>query len=675
MTGVTTLRVEPAARLAPNPGATLDLILLLVRQRARRLARLMERAWEAGRSSPDQGLAITAGEVAWLLAGEEGLAGDVAFAAADPAMVALHQSAARTGAALARDPAWAGLRAAFALDDDEADFLALLVAVEADPGLQRVIAYLHDDSRLVLPTPALSIRLAGRHTRTWPARNILRWRLAAPVDGAPPHALTSAWRIDPAVLFALTDGEWRDPEIDGAVELVGSEAVASALALQPAALALLQRANDLTHVELTGPIGIGRQTLAASFAASRRQPLLVANTNSLIARHLTPFDAVTRVLRHARSNGALVYFRDAEAVPAADWARARELGVEFLRGTRIATASETAIALAPLTLDQRQALWGSLDDGPSPAVIASHRLVPAEIARLARAGSGPAAPARSVTRPDHNLLARLACPYDWDDLVLPPDVSRQLREFADQVRLRWSVYDEWGFGRLAHLGTGIAALFGGPSGTGKTMAAQVIARSLGLELYRVDLAGVVNKYVGETEKKLREVFDACEDSGALLFFDEADALFGGRMQVKDAHDRFANIETNYLLQRIETYDGIAILATNRRDEIDEAFVRRLRFIVDFLPPRPEDRLILWRRALRETSPSGEALLEAIDWALLAERLNMTGAAIKNTALSAAFLARAEGRRIGMDHILHAARRELGKNHDKLPVSLREGDGR
>ena len=175
------------------------------------------------------------------------------------------------------------------------------------------------------------------------------------------------------------------------------------------------------------------------------------------------------------------------------------------------------------------------------------------------------------------------------------------------------MYEDWGFGRLAHLGHGISALFGGPSGTGKTMAAQVMARSLGIELLRVDLAGVVNKYVGETEKKLREVFDACEDSGALLFFDEADALFGMRTQVKDAHDRFANIEIDYLLQRIERFDGVAILATNRRQDLDTAFVRRLRFVVEFQTPRPEER---WRcgsaRCCRR-APNGEPLLDEIDW--------------------------------------------------------------
>ena len=171
-------------------------------------------------------------------------------------------------------------------------------------------------------------------------------------------------------------------------------------------------------------------------------------------------------------------------------------------------------------------------------------------------------------------------PYTWDDLVVAPDLSQTLHDFESQVRLRWEVYEEWGFSRLTHLGQGISALFGGPSGTGKTMAAQVLARSLDLTLYRVDLAGVVNKYIGETEKRLRDVFDACERSGGLLFFDEADALFGSRFQAKEAHDRFANIEIDYLLQRIEQFDGIAILATNRKNDLDTAFLRRLRFVCD-----------------------------------------------------------------------------------------------
>jgi SpoVK/Ycf46/Vps4 family AAA+-type ATPase len=212
-------------------------------------------------------------------------------------------------------------------------------------------------------------------------------------------------------------------------------------------------------------------------------------------------------------------------------------------------------------------------------------------------------------------------------------------------------------------------MFAGPSGTGKTMAAQVIARSLRMKLYRVDLAGVINKYIGETEKRLKQVFDACERANVMLFFDEADALFGQRTQVKDAHDRFANIEIDYLLQRMEQFEGIAILATNRKGDLDKAFLRRVRFIVDFMQPGPAERLELWHRVLPPKAANGEELLQEIDWDFLAAKLNMTGADITAAALDAAFLAYSKGMRIGMEHVLHAARRIMNKQG----VLLRPGD--
>ena len=197
----------------------------------------------------------------------------------------------------------------------------------------------------------------------------------------------------------------------------------------------------------------------------------------------------------------------------------------------------------------------------------------------------------------------------------------------------------------------------------------MLARALGLDLYRIDLAGVVNKYIGETEKRLKRVFDACERAGAILFFDEADALFGRRAQVKDAHDRYANIEIDYLLQRMERFNGIAVLATNRKEDLDRAFLRRLRFVVDFLRPGPAERLAIWRLALRERTPAGEPLLDGIDFDALAAQLSLTGAEIKSAALAAAFRARAESRRIRMDDVLAAARRELAKHGNEL----RKGD--
>ena len=221
--------------------------------------------------------------------------------------------------------------------------------------------------------------------------------------------------------------------------------------------------------------------------------------------------------------------------------------------------------------------------------------------------------------------------------------------------------DDWGFSRLTPLGRGTTALFAGPSGTGKTMAAQVLARSLGLELYRVDLAGVVNKYIGETEKHLRAVFDVCERAPVLLLFDEADALFGKRSQVSDAHDRYANIEIDYLLSRMEQFDGMAILTTNRKGDLDTAFVRRLRFIVDFAPPSRREREQLWRLALEGAGDAeGRPLVDDLDWESLARELDLTGAAIKSAALAAAFLARTDSAMIAERHVLAAARRELEK---------------
>ncbi len=193
------------------------------------------------------------------------------------------------------------------------------------------------------------------------------------------------------------------------------------------------------------------------------------------------------------------------------------------------------------------------------------------------------------------------------------------------------------------------------------MAAQVLARSLGLELYRVDLAGVVSKYIGETEKHLRTIFDACQRAPVLLLFDEADALFGKRTQVRDAHDRFANIEIDYLLQRMERFDGLAVLATNRKADLDGAFLRRLRFVVDFVPPGAAERERLWRRALHgRAGASGEPLVDALDWAGIAAGLDLSPADIKSAAVAAAFLARSQGTRVGMRQVLAAARRELEK---------------
>ncbi|MDR4484438.1 MAG: ATP-binding protein [Nitrospirales bacterium] len=261
-----------------------------------------------------------------------------------------------------------------------------------------------------------------------------------------------------------------------------------------------------------------------------------------------------------------------------------------------------------------------------------------------------------ATRPRLDTLAqRLEVKAQtWDNLVLPKTEKKLLRQIMDQVGQRHLVYERWGFNRRMSRGLGISALFAGESGTGKTLAAEVIAHDLKLNLYRIDLSQVVSKYIGETEKNLRKLFDAAEDGGTILFFDEADALFGKRSEVKDSHDRYANIEINYLLQRMEAYRGLAILATNRKSALDTAFMRRLRFIVNFPFPGIPERQRIWERAFPE-----ETEKEGLDYERLA-RFHLTGGSIQNIAINAAFLAASAESRVTMPLIFEASRNEFRK---------------
>jgi hypothetical protein len=274
--------------------------------------------------------------------------------------------------------------------------------------------------------------------------------------------------------------------------------------------------------------------------------------------------------------------------------------------------------------------------------------------------------ALAATRPRLDALAQHIEPKaKWDDIVLPPAEMKLLNQIADQVGKRSTVYEDWGFREKSSRGLGINALFAGESGTGKTMAAEVLANHLKLNLHRIDLSAVVSKYIGETEKNLRRLFDAAEDGGAVLFFDEADALFGKRSEVKDSHDRYANIEINYLLQRMEAYRGLAILATNMKSALDPAFLRRLRFIVNFPFPGAPERKAIWRKVFPDQTP-----VSGLDFDRLA-RLNITGGHIHNIAMNAAFLAAQAGQPVGMPLVLDAARTEFRK----LDRPINEGDFR
>ncbi|HWW61530.1 MAG TPA: ATP-binding protein, partial [Thermoanaerobaculia bacterium] len=263
------------------------------------------------------------------------------------------------------------------------------------------------------------------------------------------------------------------------------------------------------------------------------------------------------------------------------------------------------------------------------------------------------------------LAQRIDAKATWDQIVLPEPELDLLHQIAAHVAGRATVYDRWGFRERMNRGFGISALFAGASGTGKTMAAEVIANHLGQSLHRIDLSSVVSKWVGETEKNLERLFHAADDSNGILFFDEADALFGKRTEVQHSQDRFANIEINFLLQRLESYRGLAILATNMKDALDSAFLRRLRFIVQFPFPGPKERRQIWEKAFPKATPR-----EGLDFERLA-RINLTGGSIHNIALASAFLAASRNESVTMDAVIEATRAELRKldkpvNESELP---------
>jgi hypothetical protein len=311
----------------------------------------------------------------------------------------------------------------------------------------------------------------------------------------------------------------------------------------------------------------------------------------------------------------------------------------------------------------RTAMWRAaqprLKLASARRLAAQFALAPEAIARIAASATGEQALWVRACEDCVPALAalgqRIVPRATWDDLVLPADAKAALREVAAAAGVRDIVDGTWGFVHDGGRGEGIALLLSGPSGTGKTLAAEVLAGSLGLDLFRIDLSGVVSKWIGETEKNLRRVFDAAEAGGAVLFFDEADALFGKRSEVKDSHDRYANVEVGYLLQRMEGYRGLSILATNLRGNLDPAFLRRIRYAVDLGFPDEAGRRAIWERHVPAKAPRG-----ALDFDALA-RLDLAGGGIRTVALNGAALAAAAGEAIETRHMLAAARREFAKH--------------
>lgn len=577
----------------------------------------------------------------------------------------------------------------------EQETLLLCIAMELDTRIAALCARAQDDANKPYPTFALALALFDEPS--WnivsPERPLRFWRLIEINQSAAQPLTVSPLRADERIVNYVKGLNYLD---DRLAALVGPLAIADSSADVPPSQQRIvdqivrtwQQSTTAAHgmlpvIQLPGADVVSKQAIAAHAAAAlgrhlHRVPI------ELLPAQTADIEMFARLWQRESLLLPLALYldmQDIDSTSANDGQAAlvsrflaRSDGIFFLgvreMWPRVGRASVAFDVEKPTTEEQvsawTQTLGATADDLPG-MLAAQFNLNLATIQHIASSELSESANQQVPlserlwdacllsARPSLDTLAqRLALKVKWDDLVLPAEETDILHQIAAQVQQRNTVYEQWGFADKMNRGLGINALFAGVSGTGKTMAAEVIANSLRLNLYRIDLSAVVSKYIGETEKNLRRLFDAAEDGGAILFFDEADALFGKRSEVKDSHDRYANIEINYLLQRIEAYRGLAILATNMRSALDTAFLRRLRFVVTFPFPGVAERKLIWQKVFPPDVP-----LDTLDFDRLA-RLELTGGSVHNVALNAAFMAAHAESKVTMALVLSAARAEFRK---------------
>ncbi len=577
------------------------------------------------------------------------------------------------------------LAAASGLTDLDVELLVVSMVPDLDSRFERLYGYLNDDVTRRRATVGLALALADQPSASAAARARLLPgaplidRALLQVEDADRPFLTRALRVPDRVTAHLLGDDAPDPDLTGL--LTAPEPFAGE---QAARLATALAAGQLLSYVREAGIGIGPSVASAALAATGR-PVLgidltrIADTGNLL-------QTVAVLGREAMLRGAGIVAGPVEALAAAGSASGpaalRQLTDLPVPVTIVGTVSwdpgwsdgVPLLTEAPtLSPTERTALWAAALNGSgvgTDAVPAHFVLGPGQVSRAVRAattaavvGSGQITAddlrrgARAQNAAGLERLARRIEPaVGWDDIVLPDASRGQLHDLASRARNRDLVLVEWRMRTGGGRGRGVTALFAGDSGTGKTMSAEVIAGELGLDLYTVNLATVVDKYVGETEKNLERIFSEAGGVNAVLLFDEADAIFGKRSEVRDAHDRYANIESAYLLQRMETFDGLAILATNLRSNIDDAFTRRLDMIIDFPAPDEESRLSIWQRCLQPPAPSAGDL----DLEFCARAFTLSGGNIRSAATTAAYLAAGNCRPIGMPELVTAIAQEYRK---------------
>jgi SpoVK/Ycf46/Vps4 family AAA+-type ATPase len=609
------------------------------------------------------------------------------------------------------------MAAVFQLDAFDLGLLLIALAPEVDLKYERIYAYLQDDVTRRRPSVELALNLLSpslleklrNRARLGPDAPLVRQGLIR-LRAEPPHTslLAQAVELDPGIVALLLDGGSVTAVGEASGETPPSAALrGETLRALSALLTEARLAGQPRSFYFQGPAAAGQRAAAVNLAASVGAPLLPVDLAALPEGDAEFTSSLASLLCRAALQDAVLFLAGLDDMDREARARCRERlfsalggyrGVVILSGRhpwRPEEAGPAGVITVPFSVPEfaeRRACWQAAleetgaraSDEDLDSLSGRFRLTPAQIREAAAHAYNRAlwreasitgevktgaqsqlalgdllAGARAQSGAElASLAVKLEPVHGWDDIVLPEEAREQLLELCQRVLHRQQVMSGWGFDRKLSLGKGITALFAGPSGTGKTMSAEVLAAKLGLDLYRIDLAGVVSKYIGETEKNLDRIFNAAENANAILFFDEADALFGKRSEVHDSHDRYANIEIAYLLQKMDQYEGVAILASNLRQNMDEAFTRRLQFIVEFLFPDETYREEIWRRQFPPDAPRKDN----IDFSFLSQRFQLSGGGIKNAALGAAYLAAAEGPKvkIGMRHLVRSALREYRK---------------
>ena len=597
------------------------------------------------------------------------------------------------------------LAQAFGLTEFDVDALLVCLAPALDLRYEQLYGFLQDDVtrrqpmvNLILdllcePTPE-RLHKIERFTSDAP---LFKYHLLVPVTdshNSQPHMLSQMLRVSEAVVMWLL-GRYQSPAELGSQAILSQPVLSGAdgLLLQEMQSSIENSIDDQALLVFYGVNQIGMRAAARFVASKLGRMLLTVNLAGSVTTEVSALQATRLALRDARMTGALLCLTDWDVTLSEDSPDAvlfSELcahpDIVLITGTRLwqtrLVERDRNIIWLEFQLPgyaQREAIWqyyvgdrlqadkepidinglaGQFVLGPSQirdavtnAVdVAKQKQEPLSNRLLFAAARAQSTPALG------NLARKLNPRYTWTDIVLPIDQVEMLQELVKQVRGRPFVLEQWGLGKKLTASNGITVLFAGPPGTGKTMSAEVVASELGLDLYKIDLSTIVSKYIGETEKNLDRIFSEAESSNAILFFDEADAIFGKRSEVKDAHDRYANIEVSYLLQRMEGYNGVTVLATNLRANLDDAFTRRLQFAIDFPFPDEVYRLQIWETLFPPQVPVDKA----VDFKIMAKRFRLAGGNIRNIIVSAAYLAASDGGVVTMSHLMHGARRELQK---------------